>query len=116
MAPEHFFFFFTYLQVNFFKLIFCHHYVAKSPAAILFFLFVCCVVLAKKRKEKKKRKDICVMFSFTVSVCVNKGLVSLMMKESAQSLSLFSMYSLLKTPLHFIHFKITNRCFMMEIT
>lgn len=56
------------------------------------------------------------MFSFTVSVCVNKGLVSLMMKESAQSLSLFSMYSLLKTPLHFIHFKITNSCFMMEIT
>lgn len=98
------------MQVNFFKLIFCHHYVAKSPAAILFFQFVCCVVLAKKRK------DVCVMFSFTVSVCVNKGLVSLMMKESAQSLSLFSMYSLLKTPLHFIHFKITNSCFMMEIT
>ena len=83
-----------------------------------YFSFCLFVVLfwQKKRKEKKKRKDICVMFSFTVSVCVNKGLVSLMMKESAQSLSLFSMYSLLKTPLHFIHFKITNSCFMMEIT
>lgn len=80
-----------------------------------FFSFSLFVVLFWQKKEKK-RKDVCVMFSFTVSVCVNKGLVSLMMKESAQSLSLFSMYSLLKTPLHFIHFKITNSCFMMEIT
>lgn len=80
-----------------------------------FFSFSLFVVLFWQKKEKE-RKDVCVMFSFTVSVCVNKGLVSLMMKESAQSLSLFSMYSLLKTPLHFIHFKITNSCFMMEIT
>lgn len=50
---------------------------------------------------------ICVMFSFTLSVCTNKGLVSDRISSVlCLIVVLFSMYSLsyTLTPLHFIHF------------
>lgn len=59
------------------------------------------------------------MFSFTVSVCMNKGLVSLMTELAqfyASVVVLFSMYNLLETHKHryiFYSLKSENSCCLM---